>query len=52
MHGRIKIEKVEKLVANLDDKNNNFTRDLKQVYHHELVLKKLHGVLNSFKKLG
>ena len=52
MHGRIKIEKVEKLVANFNDKINNLIRDLKQVYHHGLVLKKLHGVSNSFKKLG
>ena len=41
---RMKIRKVEKLVANLHDKNEyiiNIT-NLKQVLNHGLVLKKLH----------
>ena len=43
----MKIEKVEKFVANLYDKTNNFIyiRNLKQVLNHRLVLKKVHRVI-------
>ena len=41
---RIKIEKVENLVANLDDKTEYVIhiRNLKQASNHGLVLKKVH----------
>ena len=41
---RMKIEKVEKLVANLHDKTEYVihTRNLKQALNHELALKKVH----------
>ena len=41
---RMKIEKVEKLVANLHDKTEYFIhiRNLKQASNHRLVLKKVH----------
>ena len=44
---RMKIEKVEKLVANLHDKNEYVIRirNLKQALSHELVLKKVHRVI-------
>ena len=44
---RIKIEKVEKLVANLHDKNEYFItiRNLKQALSHELVLEKVHRII-------
>ena len=44
---RIKIEKVEKLVANLDDKTEYVIhmRYLKQALNHALVLKKVHKVV-------
>ena len=44
---RMKIEKVEKLVANLHDKTEYFIyiRNLKQVLNHRLVLKKVHRVI-------
>ena len=43
---RIKIEKVEKLVANLHDKTEYVIhiRNLKQALNHELTLKKLHRI--------
>ena len=43
---RIKIEKVEKLVANLHDKTKYVIhiRNLKQALNHELFLKKVHRV--------
>ena len=42
---RMKIEKVEKLVANLHDKTEYFIhiRNLKQASNHRLVLKKVHS---------
>ena len=44
---RIKIQKVEKLVANLPDKNEYVIQmiSLKQALNHRLVLKKLHIVI-------
>ena len=44
---RMKIEKVEKLVANLHDKTEYVIhiRNLKQALHHGLVSKKVHGVI-------
>ena len=44
---RIKIENVEKLVANLHDKTEDVThiRNLKQALNHRLVLKKVHNVI-------
>ena len=44
---RMKIEKVEKLVANLHDKTEYVIhiRSLKQTLNHELVLKKVHRVI-------
>ena len=53
---RMKIEKVEKLVANLHDKTEYVIhiRNLKQALNHGLVLKKVHRVikLNLIKMLG
>ena len=53
---RTKIEKVEKLVANLHDKTEYVIhiRNLKQALNHGLVLKKVHRVikLNLIKMLG
>ena len=44
---RMKIEKVEKLVANLHDKTEYVIhiRNLKQALNHRLVLKKVHRVI-------
>ena len=44
---RMKIEKVEKLVANLHDKTEYVIhiRNLKQALNHGLVLKKVHRVI-------
>ena len=44
---RIKIEKVEKLVANLHDTNEYFIpiRNLKQALSHGLVLEKVHRMI-------
>ena len=44
---RMKIEKVEKLVANLLDKTEyvNHIRNLKQALNHRLVLKKVHRLI-------
>ena len=44
---RIKIEKVEKLVSNLHNKNECVThiRNLKQVLNHRLVLKNVNSVI-------
>ena len=49
---RIKIEKVEKLVANLHDKTDCVIhiRNLKQALNHGLVLKKVHGVITFNQK--
>ena len=46
MSKRIKIEKVEKFVANLHDKKEYIThiRNLKQASNHGLVLKRVHRV--------
>ena len=43
----MKIEKVEKLVANLLDKTKHliYIRNLKQALHYKLVLKKVHRVI-------
>ena len=44
----MKIEKVEKLVANLQDKTEYVihTGNLKQALNHGLLLKKLHRIIN------
>ena len=44
---RMKIEKVERLVANLDDKTEYIIHitNLKQALNHGLVLKKVHKVI-------
>ena len=49
---RIKIEKVEKLVANLHDKTECVIhiRNLKQALNHGLVLKKVHRVITFNQK--
>ena len=49
---RIKIEKVEKLVTDLHDKNEYVIhiRSLKQTLNHGLVLKKVHGVIKFNQK--
>ena len=51
---RMKIEKIEKLVTNLHDKEEYVIhiRNLKQVLNHGLVLKKCIESLNLIKKLG
>ena len=50
---RIKIENVEKLVANLHvkKKKNHTHRKLKQTSNHRLVLKKFTGLLNLIQNL-
>ena len=52
MPERIKIEKVEKLVAKLHDRNEYVTqiRNLKEPLNHELVLKKVHTVIKFNQK--
>ena len=40
----MKIEKIEKLVANLHDKTE-YVRNLKQALNHGLVLKNVHRVI-------
>ena len=49
---RIKIEKVEKLVTDLHDKNEYVIHiiSLKQTLNHGLVLKKVHGVIKFNQK--
>ena len=49
---RMKIEKVEKLVANLHDKTEYVIRirNLKQALNHGLVLKKVHRVIRFNRK--
>ena len=51
MPERIKMEKIEKLVANLHDKEEYVIhiRNLKQALNHVLILKKVHRV-NRFNK--
>ena len=48
----MKIEKVEKRVANLHDKNENVIhiRNLKQASNRRLVLKEIHGVIKLNQK--
>ena len=48
----MKIEKVEKRVANLHDKNENVThtRNLKQASNRRLVLKEIHRVIKLNQK--
>ena len=50
---KLKIEKVEKLVANLNDKTEYFIhiKNLNQVLSHRLVLKKVHKVISLIKIL-
>ena len=50
----MKIEKVEKLVANLHEKNQYVIhiRNIKQVLNHGLVLNKFIESLNLIKMLG
>ena len=50
----MKLDKIEKLVANLHDKEEYVihVRNLKQVLNHGLVLKKCIESLNLIKKLG
>ena len=49
---RMKIEKVEKLVANLHDKTEYVIhiRNLKQALNHRLVLKKVHRNVKFYEK--
>ena len=49
---KIKIEKVEKLVANLCDKNEYVIhiRNLEQALNHRLVLKQVHRIIKSNQK--
>ena len=49
---RVKIEKVEKLVANLHDKTEYVIhiRNLKQASNHGLVLKELHRAIKFYQK--
>ena len=51
---RMKIEKVEKLVANLHDKTEYVIhiRNLKQALNHGLILKKVHRVIKFNQKPG
>ena len=48
----MKIEKVKKLVANIDDKTEYVIhiRNLKQALNHGLVLKKLHRIIEFKQK--
>ena len=50
--GKMKIEKVEKFVANLHEKNEYviYLRNSKQALNRELVFKKVHGVFNFNQK--
>ena len=45
---RMKVEKVEKLVANLHNRNEYVIhiRNLKQALNHRLILKNIHRVIN------
>ena len=51
---RMKIDKCNKLVCNLYDKNNYVVhiRSLKQALKHGLILKKIHRVIHLIKKYG
>ena len=48
-----KLRRIEKLVANLHDKNEYVIhiRNLKQALNHGLVLKKVHGVIKFNQKI-
>ena len=48
----MKIEKVKKLLANIDDKTEYviYIRNLKQALNHGLVLKKLHRIIEFKEK--
>ena len=48
LHERMKVENVEKLVANLHDRNEYVIhiRNLKQAVNHRLILKNVHRVIN------
>ena len=48
----MKIEKVEKLVPNLHDKEQYAIHkiNLKQTFHHELVMKKVHRIIKFNQK--
>ena len=50
---RIKLEKVEKLLANLHDRTEYaiHARNLKQAFNHGLVLTKIHRVIKFNKKV-
>ena len=50
----MKIKKVEKLLANLQDKTEYFipTRNLKQALNHGLVLENVNRVIKLIKMLG
>ena len=50
---RMKMHKVEKLVANLHGKKKYLIhiRDLKQTLNHGLISKKVHGVINYNQKI-
>ena len=50
----MKLEKVEKLVTNLHDKNEYVIhiRNLKQVLNHELISKQVNKVIKFNQKLG
>ena len=52
LYERMKIETIEKLVANLHDKEESFIRirNLKQALSHGLVLKKVHRVIKYNQK--
>ena len=49
---RMKIQKCNKLVCNLSDKNNYFVhiRTLKQALNHGLILKEVHKVIQFNQK--
>ena len=51
---RLKIGKIEKLAANLHDKEKYsiYMRNLKQALNHRLVLKKVNRVIKLKKKLN
>ena len=48
------LEKVEKIVTNLHDKNEYVIhiKNIKQALYHGLILKKVDRVLNLIKKIG
>ena len=52
LSAKMKLEKVENLVANLHDKTEYAThiRNLKQALNHEFVLKKVHKIIKFKQK--